>query len=127
MTQQKFSIKKRIKSFGYALNGLRILLFEEHNSRIHLVAALCAIPIGIILKISTIEWVAIVFAIGFVIAVEIINSTIERISDFISPDRNEMIKKIKDLAAASVLISAVTALVIGMIIFLPKIIELCQR
>jgi len=74
MTQQKFSIKKRIKSFGYALNGLRILLFEEHNSRIHLVAALCAIPIGIILKISTIEWVAIVFAIGFVITVEIINN-----------------------------------------------------
>jgi len=121
MKQQKFSIFKRIKSFGFAFNGLKILIKEEHNPRIHLVAAVCVISAGLFFQISTLEWIAIIFAVGFVIALEIINSAIEKISDFISPEKNDSIKKIKDLAAAGVLISALTALTIGLIIFIPKI------
>lgn len=121
MTTQRFSILNRIKSFGFAFNGLKILIKEEHNSRIHLIAAIFVILAGFYFQISMMEWLAITFAIGFVIVLELINSTIENISDFISPEKNNSIKKIKDLSAAGVLISALTALVIGFIIFIPKV------
>ena len=124
MNQEKFSISKRLKSFTYAFNGLKILIVEEHNARIHLFAAICVSIAGIVLKISSTEWIAITLAIGFVIALEIINSAIENIADFISPDKNEQIKKIKDLSAAAVLIGAMTAFVIGLIVFLPKVFTL---
>jgi diacylglycerol kinase len=120
MKQHGFSIPKRMKSFSYAFNGLKILFREEHNSRIHFVAALTAIIFAIIFHLNTYEWVAIIFSIGLVITTEIINTAIENIADFISPDKNQKIKIIKDLSAAAVLISAVTALSIGLIIFLPK-------
>ncbi len=124
MTMKKFSIRDRMNSFPYAFNGLWILWKEEHNARIHFVAAICAVVAGVVLHISVCEWLAIVFAIGFVITLEIINSAIENIADFVSPERNEVIKKVKDLAAAGVLFSAFTALVIGLVIFVPKILDL---
>ncbi|MEO7988869.1 MAG: diacylglycerol kinase family protein [Chryseolinea sp.] len=124
MKNQKFSTSQRLKSFGHAFNGLKILLKEEHNARIHLVAAIMVVIAGVVLKVSTIEWIAVVFAAGFVITTEIINSSIENIADFISPEKHEKIKKIKDLAAAGVLVSAVTAVIIGVIVFLPRIITL---
>ncbi|MBK7053654.1 MAG: diacylglycerol kinase family protein [Leptospiraceae bacterium] len=124
MKQEKFSIIKRLKSFIFALNGLKILILEEHNARIHLVAALCVIIAGIVLRIANVEWIAIIFAIGFVFALETINSAIENLADFISPEKNDQIKKIKDLSAAAVLISAITAIFIGLIVFIPKLITL---
>jgi diacylglycerol kinase len=121
MKTQRFSITKRIKSFGFAFNGLKILILEEHNSRVHLIAAILVIIAGFYFQISILEWLAIILSIGFVITLEIINSAIENISDFISPEKHNSIKKIKDLSAAGVLISALTALVIGLIIFIPKV------
>jgi diacylglycerol kinase len=126
MKHQTFSIIRRIKSFGFALNGLKILIKEEHNSRIHFFAALCVLIAGFIFKLSAFEWISIVFAIGLVIALEILNSALENISDFVSPDRHDKIKKIKDLSAAGVLVGAITALIIGLIVFIPKILELCS-
>jgi len=121
MKTQRFSITKRIKSFGFAFNGLKILILEEHNSRVHLIAAILVIIAGFYFQISILEWLAIILSIGFVITLEIINSAIENISDFISPEKHNSIKKIKDLSAAGVLISALTALIIGLIIFIPKV------
>ena len=121
MKQQDFSINKRVKSFGFAFNGLKILVQEEHNSRIHILAATVAVIGGYIYQLSAVEWIAIVFAIGMVIAFEIFNSAIENISDFLSPGQSESIKKIKDLSAAGVLIGAITAAIIGLIVFVPKI------
>ena len=121
MKQNKFSISKRLKSFQYAFNGLKILFREEHNSIIHLIAAVTAIIFAIIFDLNTYEWIAIILSIGLVITTEIINTVIENIADFISPDKNEKIKIIKDLSAAAVLISAGTALLIGLIVFIPKI------
>ena len=121
MKQNKFSIKKRFKSFTFAFNGLGILLKEEHNSRIHLIASVVAITAAILFKLNTFEWIAIIFSIGLVITVEIINTVIENVADFISPGKNEKIKKIKDLSAAAVLISSITAFITALIIFLPKI------
>jgi diacylglycerol kinase len=124
MEHQKFSIIKRLKSFGFAFNGLKILVKEEHNSRIHIFATFCVLIAGFVLKLSAFEWIAVVFAIGFVITMEIINSAIENIADFVSPEKHYIIKKIKDLAAAAVLISAITSIIIGLIVFLPKILAL---
>ena len=121
MKPQKFSFSKRIKSFTFALNGLKVLFQEEHNARVHLFATIIVTSTGIFFNLSSLEWVALIFAIGFVITVEIINTTVENISDFISPEKNNSIKKIKDLAAGAVLISALTALTIGLVIFIPKV------
>jgi len=124
MKQQNFSIKKRIKSFIYAFSGLKILFKEEHNARIHFIATICVVVAGLLLNLLTYEWISVVFAIGFVITMEIINSAIENIADFVSPEKHEKIKRIKDLSAAGVLVSAITALIIGLIVFLPKFSEL---
>ena len=121
MKQQDFSINKRVKSFGYAFNGLKILIQEEHNSRIHILAACIVVIAGYFFQLSGLEWIAIVFAIGLVIAFEIFNSAIENIADFISPGQDDSIKKIKDLSAAGVLVVALTAAIIGLIVFIPKI------
>ena len=86
-------------------------------------AAIIAVIAGFIFQISKLEWLAIVFAIGLVFILEIINTAIEHLANFMSPDKHDAIKKIKDLAAAAVLIAAITAFIIGLIIFLPKMIS----
>lgn len=101
-----------------------MLLREEHNSRIHLFATVCVIVAGVLLKISLLEWVAVAFAVGLVFSGEIFNSAVEDLSDVVCPERDERIKKVKDLAAAAVLVNAITAAVIGLLVFLPKIIQL---
>ena len=93
MKQQGFSIHKRFKSFVYAFNGLKILINEEHNSRIHLVAAIVVVIAGYFFKLSALEWMAVVFANGLVIVLEIINSAIENMADFISPGINDQINR----------------------------------
>ena len=122
--QEKFSIAARLKSFTYAFNGLKVLFQEEHNSWIHLFATVCVIVAGIWLKITLLEWVAVAFAIGLVFSGEIFNSAIEDLSDVVCPERDDRIKKVKDLAAAAVLVNAITAAVIGLLVFVPKIIHL---
>ena len=102
MKHESFSIKKRFKSFAYAFNGLKTLIREEHNARIHLGAAIIATAFGVILQISPGEWMAVCFAIGFVFAMESINSSIEALADFVSKERHEEIKKIKDIDRKSV-------------------------
>lgn len=125
MNNEKFSIKKRIKSFSYAFAGLRVLFREEHNARIHAVAAVLAVAMGFLFRISPMEWIAVVIVIGMVFAAEIINSSIERTADFVKAERDDRKRDIKDLGAAAVLVCAIAAAVVGIIIFLPKIIALC--
>lgn len=125
MKNEKFSIKKRIKSFSYAFAGLKVLFREEHNSWIHAVAAALAVAMGFLFRISPMEWVAVVIVIGMVFAAEIINSSIERTADFVKAERDDRKRDIKDLGAAAVLVCAIAAAVVGIIIFIPKIIALC--
>jgi diacylglycerol kinase len=122
-TLKKISLTKRLKSFQYALNGLRILIREEPNARIHLAVALLVVLMGFVLKISPEEWIAVILCIGGVTGLELINSAIENLSDFVSPEKHAMIKRIKDLSAAAVLAGAIAAAITGLIIFVPKIME----
>lgn len=121
---EKFSIKKRLQSFRYAFAGLGVLFREEHNSWIHGIAAVLAVIAGFIFRICLWEWVAIVIVIGMVFAAEIINSSLERTADFVKAERDDRKRDIKDLGAAAVLVCAISAAVVGMIVFLPKIINL---
>ncbi len=116
-----FSIKNRLLSFKYAFNGLKILFTEEHNSRIHVLITIIVIVMGITLNISVTEWLIILVLIALVFCLEIMNSSIENLCNFISPKQDESIKKIKDLSAAAVLTAAIISLICGLTIFIPKI------
>lgn len=92
--------------------------------RIHIVAGLIVLVMGFLLHISLSEWCVLTLVVAVVLLAEALNSSLENIADAISEEKNEKIQKAKDLAAAAVLISAIAAVIIGVIIFLPKIIEL---
>ena len=126
-TSNPFSISQRLKSFKYAFAGLRTLFIEEHNARIHLLGAVVAVILGFVLKISLGEWIALVIVMGLVFICELFNTSLEALADFVSPGKHPQIKKVKDLAAAAVFISALSALITGIIIFIPKIINLCTN
>ncbi|RZL61957.1 MAG: diacylglycerol kinase family protein [Pedobacter sp.] len=117
----KFSIKDRLKSFKYAFNGFRLFFITEHNGKVHLVAAVSAIAISACFQISAFEWIAILSVISAVFIAEIINSSIEKLADVVSPEFHPKIKMVKDLAAAAVLVASILALLIGGIIFFPKL------
>lgn len=121
-SQQKFSLKKRVKSFGYAFEGLRTLWLEEHNVRIHSLVMVLVVIMGACLKVSMMEWCILVLTIAFVLSVEALNSSLESLADAITKDYNDKIKKTKNLGAAAVLVSAIASALVGLIIFLPKII-----
>jgi diacylglycerol kinase len=124
MTPNKFSLKSRLGSFRFAVNGLLLLLKNEHNSRIHLLAAIIAIVMGIIMKIDHYEWSLLIIVIGAVFLTELLNSSIESLADLIDPEFNELIMRAKDYSAAAVLMSAIVAIVVGGLIFIPKFLDL---
>lgn len=124
MAQKKFSLKSSLESFRFALNGLLLLLKNEHNSRIHILAAIIAIVMGIIMKLDHYEWSLLIIVIGSVFLTELLNSSIESLADLIDPEWNELIMKAKDYSAAAVLISAIVAIVVGGLIFIPKFLDL---
>ena len=117
----KFSIQRRIMSFKFAFKGIFLLLKNEHNAWIHLLAAVFVVLAGFYFAITKIEWMIEVLAIGLVFAAEAFNSAIEALVDKISPGYDETAGKIKDLAAGAVLIVAIVAAIAGIIIFTPYI------
>ncbi|GHU58782.1 diacylglycerol kinase [Bacteroidia bacterium] len=114
-------ICKRMLSFRYAFQGIGRLFQYEPNVRIHAVAGICVIIAGFLLKISAMEWIAIVIVIGLVISAEAFNTAIEKLCDVVSPDYSESIKHIKDMSAGAVLLTAIASAITGLIIFIPKI------
>lgn len=121
---KKSSFSERLRSFRYAFNGIISLIRYERNFRIHLVILLSVILAGIILGISLTKWMAILFVSALVLVSESFNTSIENLSDAVSPETNEKIRKAKDISAAAVLISAMAALLTGLIIFIPEIFKL---
>lgn len=122
--ENKFSWKKRALSFKYALNGIKRLVSCEHNAWIHCVAAIMVVIAGFIFHISSTEWLVVVICIGMVLAAEGVNTAIEYLADAITVAPNEKIKHAKDVAAGAVLICAITAAVVGLMVFVPHIIAL---
>lgn len=124
---QDFSFTARIKSFRAAFHGIATLIIYEHNARIHLFILLIIIIAGILFRISGIQWIAILLAAGLVFVSEAFNTAIEYLSDQMTDEKSENIRKAKDVAAAGVLISAIISVITGLIIFLPLIFRLIGR
>lgn len=109
------------KSFIYAKEGLARALKDEPNLKIHIILASIAILLAVILKLSKIELAILTLTIGMVITLELINTMLEALVDLVSPEIKPKAKVAKDVSAAAVLVSALVSLVIGGLIFLPKI------
>jgi diacylglycerol kinase len=121
---KQFSIRKRLSSFKFAINGLRSLIRYEHNSRIHLLAAILVIVAAVVFKVSVVEWLFLIGAIALVFMAELFNSAIEKLADYVSPEYQEKIKIVKDYCAAAVLIISIAAAIAGLMIFIPKFLPL---
>jgi diacylglycerol kinase len=122
--KKRFSIVARLKSTTHAWRGLVIFIRSTHNSWVHIFFSILAIYLGFVLKISNIEWIMIVFAIGFVIVTEALNTAFEIDIDLTSPTYHPYARDTKDIAAGAVLVSVLVAGIVGFIVFLPKIIIL---
>lgn len=111
------------KSFGYAFQGIWECIRDERNIRIHLTMTTLVIIGGIVLHISLAEWVICLILFGLVISLELVNTAVESTVDLVTEDKKPLAKKAKDTAAGAVLVSAIFAAIIGLIIFIPKIID----
>lgn len=122
--KKRFSLVARAKSFTHAFRGIGVLVKSTHNFWIHIFIAIVVVVLGFILKISHIEWILVVFSIGFVMVTEALNTSIEIDIDLTSPNYHPYARDTKDVAAGAVLLSTITAIIIGLIIFLPKVLIL---
>ena len=114
--------RARLRSFRYAFAGIRLLFSEEHNARIHATITLLVVVAGVMLRVSPMEWAVVVICIGMVLAAEAFNSAIERVADYLTTERDDRIRDIKDLAAGAVLLCAIAAAIVGLIVFVPHIV-----
>jgi len=115
---------KAIKSFRFAGKGIRLLCYYENNARIHLIIAALTIVAAWLLSFSMLEWCVLTIQIFLVLAAEAFNTAIEKLCDFVSADYHPLIGRIKDLAAGGVLLTAISAVITGALLFLPKILQL---
>lgn len=124
MNKMKEERKKIINSFKYAFEGIKSSLRTERNIKIHFSMMILVIVAGILLDISTYEWMICIILFGMVIGGELVNTAIEEVTDLVTTEINPKAKLAKDIAAGAVLIMAITSAIIGLIIFIPKIILL---
>jgi len=113
--------RRLIKKFLFAFRGIKAAYKQEQSFRIQLIIAVIVIISGVIVHVSTIEWIFIIIAIGTVLSLELLNSMIEKFLDNLHPEAHERVKIIKDISAATVLIASCMAIIIGLIIFIPYI------
>lgn len=112
---------KLFHSFGFAIQDIKQAFVSQQNIKIHSFVAFVVVIAGFVFDISNMEWIAIVGCIALVFAAEIFNTAIENIVDYISLERHPIAGKIKDLAAAAVFVCAMMSVIVGCLIFLPKI------
>lgn len=116
-----FNLKRLSKSFLYAFRGLVKTFKEEQNLRIQAIIGIIIMLAGFYFQIEPVEWSLLIFVIGLVIIMELANSAVERITDVLKPRIHNYVKEIKDITAAAVMVSAFISVIVGLIIFLPRI------
>ncbi len=122
--REKSNLQGRLRSFIFAFNGLRFTVRSQQNFRIHLAATFVAVVAGIATHLCATEWCILILVVGLVISMEAMNTAIEQLVDLVSPDYRKQAGIVKDVAAAAVLVTAVAAIIIGIILFLPKLISI---
>mgnify|MGYP001560256548 FL=1 len=123
----KFFLSARLRSFGHAFRGLKVLLQTQHNARIHALATVLVVAAGALFGISPAEWALIVLAIVCVWATEALNTSIEFLVDLASPELHPLAAKAKDVAAGAVLVAAIGSLIVGVLVFGPYVLKLLGR
>lgn len=114
-------IKKQLKAFKYCFDGIIYALKDEQSIATQFIISIIVIIVSFIVGLSKLEWFMVILCISLVVALELINTSIESICDMVMPDFNPLAKVAKDTAAAAVLVVSVAAVIIGLIIFIPKI------
>jgi len=121
----KISLRKIFKSFQYSFHGLKIHS-QQHNFMGMLISALFVILLGFILNISYFEWLILILIMSLVLSLETLNTSLEKTLDYLEPRFSDKIRMLKDLMAGGVAIVIFTSIIIGLMIFLPKIISLLK-
>lgn len=111
-----------LHSFRFAIQGLTHSIVNERNMRIHVFISMVVVIVGFLVRLSSVEWLFILFAIFGVFTLELLNTALERIVDLVTEDYHPLAKQAKDIAAAAVFVYALLSIMVGMIIFLPKLI-----
>lgn len=124
MIQDKRFVAGRIKSIGFAFKGAIKLVSTEHSVMVQFSIMLLIIVAGFFFGISREEWMLQILAFGLVLAIEGLNTAVEKVADFIHPEFHEKIGFIKDIAAGAVLFAAFSAIAVGALIYVPKILNL---
>jgi diacylglycerol kinase len=124
--KNKLQMKKLIKSFSYALHGLKHALIHEQNFRIEIFCAAIAIGCSFVFNISKTEWLVVIVNITVVLMAELFNTAIENLCNMIHKETHPIIKIIKDVSAAAVVITASCAFFCGLIIFVPAFLNLIK-
>ena len=119
--KKALSIKGLIKSFSYAIDGFKSSFKEEANMKIHIFMAILVIICGFLFRVSRLEWIFLLFAIGLVIGAELLNTGIENLVDLVCKEKNNKAGLIKDVSAAFVMVLAIVSAIVGLIIFIPKL------
>jgi len=112
-----------LRSFGYAFTGIAYVVRTQRNARIELGVGLAAIVLGLWLGLTTLEWAVLAITIALVLALEWINTSLELAVTLASPDRHPSAKAAKDVAAACVLLGAITSVVVGLLLFAPRLVS----
>jgi diacylglycerol kinase (ATP) len=122
-SSKTFSVRARFWSFVFAWRGITAMLTTQHNARMHGVATLFVVALGIALRIPRVEWLALVLAVVIVWCAEALNTAIEFLCDVASPEFHPLVEKAKDVAASAVLICAFGAAVVGALVFGPHLFQ----
>lgn len=123
-SQREIKAWRKVKyseKFRNAFRGLYVIYKTTRHLFIHIASALVVVILGFYVEVSSLEWLALIFAIGFVFVTEALNTAIEIDIDLTSPEYHPFARDTKDVAAAAVLLSVFVAIIVGLIIFLPKI------
>jgi len=118
---RKSYFQSRIRSFQYALDGIKYALVTQQNTRIHALFTMAVIILGFLLEITKVEWITLFLAIGLVWMAELFNTAIEALVDLISPEHHDTAKICKDVSAGGVMVSALISILIGLLIFGPPL------
>ncbi|MDR6122321.1 undecaprenol kinase [Bacillus sp. SLBN-46] len=122
--QDKRKPQPLLGSFSYAVTGILTALHSERNMRIHLISSIVVFLLSIFFSITRMEWIVILFAIGGMFSLELINTAIERVVDLVTKEYHPLAKQAKDIAAGAVFLYAVLSVIVGSIIFIPYIFKL---
>jgi diacylglycerol kinase (ATP) len=121
------ALKSRTRSFVYAFSGIGSLLVSQPNARIHGLATLAVLAAGFFSGLSRVEWCVIVITIAAVWTAEVLNTSLEFLADASSPEFHPLIKKAKDVAAGGVLIAALGSVIVGLLVFGPRLLFLLKK